>query len=222
MNSLFMRRPTSTCPKSGGFTLVELLVVIAIIGTLVSLLLPAVQSARESGRRTQCLNNLRQIGTALNTHVETYGTFPAGATLCSNTGKTWCSTGSDQYCELCQGMNWNHFILQQLERTETYLEIVRRAVNVPKVVDGANTVDTLNDKDKVNGILILDNFATYHCPSHERGDPKQTVNVWDMEGSQGGRSRANYAACWGRGPISTPRSNPMALVRLRRWTDYSA
>ena len=67
-----------------GFTLVELLVVIAIIGLLVALLLPAINAAREAGRRATCENNVKQIGLALNAHISSYGFLPAGVRVQSS------------------------------------------------------------------------------------------------------------------------------------------
>jgi prepilin-type N-terminal cleavage/methylation domain-containing protein/prepilin-type processing-associated H-X9-DG protein len=66
-----------TIRAKAGFTLVELLVVVAVIGILIALLLPAIQAAREAGRRSQCANNLKQMGLAADQYLDAYGAFPA-------------------------------------------------------------------------------------------------------------------------------------------------
>jgi prepilin-type N-terminal cleavage/methylation domain-containing protein/prepilin-type processing-associated H-X9-DG protein len=93
--------------RRSGFTLIELLVVIAIIAVLIALLLPAVQQAREAARRTQCKNNLKQLGLALHNYHDTYNVFPMGyidGVMGNNAGIKG------------EGWSWQAMILPQLEQ----------------------------------------------------------------------------------------------------------
>jgi prepilin-type N-terminal cleavage/methylation domain-containing protein/prepilin-type processing-associated H-X9-DG protein len=97
-----------------GFTLIELLVVVAIIGTLVGLLLPAVQSVRESARRISCAINLRQTAHGCMSHLEHHGSFPSG-------GWGWCWTGDpDRGTGRSQPGSWTYSLLPFIEQAGVY------------------------------------------------------------------------------------------------------
>lgn len=128
-----------------GFTLVELLVVIAIIGILIALLLPAVQAAREAARRSQCTNNLKQIGLALHNHHDTYGNLPPGA---ADTG--------DGNREM---WGWGAYILPFIEQSNLYTQL--------KVSD-QDLFNTL--KDSSLRPLVQTPIEGYICPSDPGGE----------------------------------------------------
>jgi len=147
-NGGLSRHSRSVCIKPAsirlGFTLVELLVVIAIIGTLVGLLLPAVQQAREAARRSSCGNNLKQIGTGLLNFESAKKAFPAGYSL-------FLSGGG----EPCWG--WATFILPYMEQADIYngLAPTTRKLSALYVASPAAA-----DKD-----LLQSPISTYRCPS---------------------------------------------------------
>ncbi|HEX4414934.1 MAG TPA: DUF1559 domain-containing protein [Lacipirellulaceae bacterium] len=107
---------TARSPRPRAFTLVELLVVIAIIGILVALLLPAIQAAREAARRSQCKNNLKQIGLALHNYESTRRTFPPGYTSAATT-LNGPGTGP--------GWGWGAYILPYLEESSIQIDFTK-------------------------------------------------------------------------------------------------
>jgi prepilin-type N-terminal cleavage/methylation domain-containing protein/prepilin-type processing-associated H-X9-DG protein len=152
-----------------GFTLVELLVVIAIIGVLVALLLPAVQAAREAARRTQCSNQVRQIGLAIQNHVDALGSFPSGGNAphpkITNSSVNGRPRGPER-----QGLGWAFQILPYLEQ---------------------NAVHSLQTQEQMEKTPV----ALYFCPS--RRPPTQGRSEANEPGPTGGetdRWLIDYAA----------------------------
>ena len=100
------------------FTLVELLVVIAIIGILIGLLLPAINAAREAGRRASCFNNLKQVGLGLNVFEQTYGRFPPGGAVDQR------PFGNNTFGPNGWGSSWMIYILPGIEQNGLFKQFV--------------------------------------------------------------------------------------------------
>jgi prepilin-type N-terminal cleavage/methylation domain-containing protein/prepilin-type processing-associated H-X9-DG protein len=133
--------------KSAGFTLVELLVVIAIIGVLVALLLPAVQAARESARRMQCSNKLKQLGLALHNYHDTALVFPPQSLPAHGSTNAW---------------GWGPMIFPYLELKPLY-DTVQPNSGMPP----GSFVGTLpTPQTPINGALVLQQkVVAFICPS---------------------------------------------------------
>lgn len=174
-----------------GFTLIELLVVIAIIGTLIGLLLPAVQRIRESANRIQCKNNLRQIGLALHNYNDRAGEMPPGYLSAVN------SDGSERG----PGWGWAAFLLGDLEQ-----ENLQRQIRFDLPI-----------QDPANAAAIATRLKVFLCPS----DPKavDSFTVLDANGNPlCNVAEGNYIAVNGNGGVTDNAGrNDGAFLRNKRF-----
>ncbi|MCA9027473.1 MAG: DUF1559 domain-containing protein, partial [Planctomycetaceae bacterium] len=118
------RTPSVKCrSRQRAFTLIELLVVIAIIAILIALLLPAVQQAREAARRTQCRNNLKQIGLAFHNYHDVYLRFPSAFSGVSGDNLFGIGEGGGPFEDATADSNihtWTERILPYLDQANVY------------------------------------------------------------------------------------------------------
>jgi prepilin-type N-terminal cleavage/methylation domain-containing protein len=184
--------------RDRGFTLVELLVVIAIIGVLVALLLPAVQAAREAARRGQCVNNLKQLATAVHNAADSRRVFPPGfvsKTSISN-GNIWIEA---QFGE--SGHSWMLETLPFMEQGPLY-ERWNFSLNVAQNAEAAQT-----------------DVPSFYCPSRRAGVRDEDRRSMFMEWQSGG---TDYGGCMGAGNYFFDDGNSTGPFYHRYFFDVNA
>ncbi len=173
--------PADRRPSRRGFTLIELLVVIAIIAILIALLLPAVQQAREAARRTQCRNNLKQLGLAIHNYHDNYNVFPHEMI---HIGPPHPPFGS--------GWAWGAFILPYIDQAPLYTQLSPGGPNPGNLFVNANGVSRPPFAATLyNGVALLQQpVPAFRCASD--GGPPTNAFYSLPAGLNNGYATSNY------------------------------
>ncbi|MBN1394603.1 MAG: DUF1559 domain-containing protein [Pirellulales bacterium] len=195
--------PLFSLPSPLAFTLVELLVVITIIGILIALLLPAVQAAREAARRTQCQNNLKQLGLALQNYHSANNCFPAADSV------TISTTQPDQCGADCRGTPLYISIMPFIETENMSNNFDSNCVQGWTAWSHQNP-----DPDGWNPLAKLP-LQVYHCPSDDRPSEYPNMRVYYGVTGGGSNTAVEQSSIWG--DIFT--DGLFAMNRWRRFAD---
>ena len=173
------------------FTLIELLVVIAIIAILIALLLPAVQQARESARRTQCKNNLKQIGLALHNYHDTHTKFPPARLNVGFVG--WGGPPQGGPARYTNASGWT-MLLPFIEQGNLYAKYDHNQAASWSYVYGAYAPGDVQGDPNVNYDVVKTKIAAFLCPTDSSNDYfyNSTNQYYSVSATNVGGARTNY------------------------------